>query len=319
MIGRYVWFLALAAAPAVRAGWAESMFDKLEHDWGSAARGTQLSHQFTITNNTGKPVRIASVKPSCHCVSPMVGDHNLQPGQSTILDARMNTGVFLGVKSVTITVYFDRPRRAEVHLRVTAVSSGNPTAGANEVDFGVVSTGAKVEKKLLLDFTGGSHWKIVGVDHDKDKVAASFAEVFRQADRVRYELTLGIAPSAGGALDEKLRFRTNDPKSPEVLVLAKARVEDRLSIAPDSFKIGNAQPGEKVTKTVVIKAPTPFRLMRVNNTNGLFGVKSGAEPKLTQIVVLTMVVPPDPALIPDHLEIHANLPGVSVISLPVTR
>jgi hypothetical protein len=99
------------AAPVGAGSWADAMFEKLSQDFGSVPRGPTLSHPFRLTNNTGGPVHISSVRVSCGCVSASAEDTVLAPGQSTAIQAFVDTRRFLGSKGVTIYVSFDQPQR----------------------------------------------------------------------------------------------------------------------------------------------------------------------------------------------------------------
>jgi Protein of unknown function (DUF1573) len=323
MIARFacVLFLtALATDVHAGSGWAAALVNQTEHNWGTVERGAQLSHQFTITNTTGKDVRIKNVAPSCHCVSPMVTDYTIPPGGTSIIDAKMNTSGFFGSKTVTITVTFDRPRRGELQLRVSTVSSGGANVTSSEVDFGVATLGQKLEKKLLLDFTGAADRKIESVQFNKDKVTASYKELERTTERVRYELTLALPETLPpGQLEEKVLIKTNDPKGGETTVVAKARVEGQITMVPETFKLSQLNPGDKLTRNVIIKSGAPFRIVQVNNTLGMFAVQSGGSDKTVQMVSVTFTAPADAAGIPDHLEFLTSLTDGKPIVLPVVK
>jgi hypothetical protein len=98
------------------------MFQELSVDFGSVPRGPTLSHPFRLTNNTGRTVHISSVRVSCGCVRASALDTVLAPGQSTAIQAAMDTRRFLGTKAITIYVSFDQPHRDEVRLWVQANS-----------------------------------------------------------------------------------------------------------------------------------------------------------------------------------------------------
>jgi hypothetical protein len=323
MIRTTLFFIAIALAPASAqaSGWANDLFSSFEHDWGKVERGAQLTHHFTLTNNTGREVRIKSLNVSCHCTTAMTSTYRIAAGETAIIDAHMDTSGFLGSKSVTIFVRFDRPYRAEVSLRVSAISSGDVNAGPNEIDFGLVSSGAGVEKHLNLDYAGNDAWQIKGIDYNAAHLSASYREAGREAGKgVRYELTLKLLPTAPvGTLEEKIRVRTNDAKTPEFIVLAKAKVEAKVSLTPDSFKAENLAPGAEITRNVIIKADAPFRIIRAANTAGLFKVRSAGEDRTSQLVVLSMTVPADPSTIPDHIELVTNLPENKTIIYPINK
>src|SRR5262249_61328399 len=58
-----------ATAPLPAATWAEALFEGLSRDFGTVPRGPQLTHPFRLTNTTGSPVAIGTIRVSCDCVS----------------------------------------------------------------------------------------------------------------------------------------------------------------------------------------------------------------------------------------------------------
>src|SRR5260221_13333619 len=107
---RYGWVLVASVcltASASAGTWADSLFEELSKDFGSVPRGPTLTHPFRLTNNTGKPLHISGVRVSCGCVSASAAQENVAPGESTTINAQMDTRRFHGAKSVTIYVNFD--------------------------------------------------------------------------------------------------------------------------------------------------------------------------------------------------------------------
>src|SRR5712692_4065264 len=118
---RYI-LVFFAAVMFVSPVWAESMFEERSKDFGIVPRGPVLVHAFRLTNNTSSPVHISGVRVSCGCVSAGALDTSLAPGQSTAIQAYMDTRRFFGSKAVTIYVSFDQPHWEEVRLWVQANS-----------------------------------------------------------------------------------------------------------------------------------------------------------------------------------------------------
>src|SRR4051812_46539353 len=81
--------LVILSAPAL-AG-AADYFTEAGKDFGPTPRGPVLVHYFTITNTTDKVVNIGQARVSCGCVSATVMQNVLQPGQSTVVHAAMDT------------------------------------------------------------------------------------------------------------------------------------------------------------------------------------------------------------------------------------
>lgn len=316
----HLFAVLLALLPT--AGFADGLADKLfvttDHDFGKVQRGERLLHSFPLTNTTGQELRIKRIRVSCGCTQASASSERIAPNESATIDAVMDTSTFQGSKSVTIYVQFERPWRAEAALRVSAVSLGTLSSGQTEVDFGIIPVGAKAVKKLNLDYSGNPGWQITGVDYGNKQLKAEVTEVSRDSSLVRYEMNIELAETAAtGTFEDKIRIHTNDSANSEVIVLVKAKIEPKLSTAPDHLHLKNLIAGQKVTKNVVVKAGDPFKVVRVENTKGMFEVRSSPEAKRTQLVVLTLTVPEDPSQIPGHVEIVTDLPDNQSVSVGI--
>src|SRR5207253_10485587 len=123
-------------------------------------RGPALSHLFSITNNTGTPVHISSVRVSCGCVSASALQTSLAPGQSTAIQAYMDTRRFFGSKAVTIYVSFDQPRWEEVRLWVQANSRDDLMLAPQTFPMGQAKRGSAPPATDTVTFTGNPQWQI---------------------------------------------------------------------------------------------------------------------------------------------------------------
>src|SRR5437868_6837733 len=149
----------LCLASAVGAGsWADAMFTELSTHFCSVPRGPTLSHLFHLTNNTGSPVHISGVRVSCGCVSASALDFNLAPGQTTAIQAHMDTRRFFGTKSVTIFVNFDRPHGEEVRLWVQANSRDDLQIAPETFALGQAKRGSVPSAAVTVTFPGNGPW-----------------------------------------------------------------------------------------------------------------------------------------------------------------
>src|ERR1700758_3792612 len=92
--------------PALAGSGADGMFQELSKDFGTVARGPELSFPFRFTNNTGQTVHAASVRVSCGCTTAQALQTDVEPGKTGVILASMDTRRFLGAKRVTIFVQF---------------------------------------------------------------------------------------------------------------------------------------------------------------------------------------------------------------------
>jgi hypothetical protein len=305
---------------AQAANWANEMFSNRTFDFGTVSRGEKPAHDFVIQNTGTREVRIKAIRVSCSCTTAVAASGRIAPGESSVLTATMDTTGFQGSKAVTIYVQFDRPWRAEVTLRVSCISQGKVGSEVTEVDFGILPQGSDSRKRLNLDYVGPVDWQVKDLDFGNPHFSTEVHEVSRESGKVRYELDIQLLPSAPvGALEDTIRVHTNDPTNPVVVVKAKAQVEADVVVSPASIRLGSTAPGQTVERKVMIKAPNPFRVVRVDNADGLLEYRSDDQAKTVQLVTLTLTMPPKGGEIPQHVDIVTDLNGERIVSLDIQK
>jgi hypothetical protein len=305
---------------AQAASWANEMFPSRTHDFGTVMRGEKPTHDFVIHNSGRSEARIKAIRVSCNCTTAVAASGRIAPGDSTVLTATMDTTGFQGSKAVTIYVQFDRPWRAEVTLRVSCVSQGKLGAEATEVDFGILPQGSDSRKRLNLDYVGPIDWQVKDLDFGNPNFTTEVHEVSREKGKVRYELDIKLLPSAVvGIHEDTIRVHTNDPATPIVVVKAKAQIEADVVVSPASIRLGATSPGQTIERKVMIKAPNPFKVVRVDNAEGLLEYRSDDQAKTVQLVTLTLTVPPKGEEMPEHVDIVTDLGGERVVSLDIQK
>src|SRR5947209_6714206 len=130
-----------AAGSAPAASWADGLFEDLNKDFGSVPRGPTLTHAFRIVNNTKSVVSISNVRVSCGCTTAQALKNVLNPGEETSVLAQMDTNRFLGPRTVTIFVQFDRPRFEEVRLWIRANSRNDFAVTPDILALGTIKRG----------------------------------------------------------------------------------------------------------------------------------------------------------------------------------
>ena len=313
-------YLATPTSILGRSSWTEGLFDGRAHNFGNVQRGAELQHDFLLTNNQSRALRIRDIEVSCGCVRVVPSTRELAPGETAVLKTTLATARFKGDKSVTIYVRFDRPHRAETSLRLHCHIVEASAQDAREVDFGFLTEGSPAEKRLHLDYVGKSDWHVVGLDYGNPHVRTEIQEMSRQGGRVRYELRIAITESAPpGPLTDKIRIHTNDSRNSPVIVSAKAQIQPKLVVLPNTLRLNDLKPGESVKKRLCVKGPQPFRIVRAEETGGMIEVRSSDCPKTTQVVELTLTVPEDADAISDHIRFVTDLAGEQTVSVKIQK
>jgi hypothetical protein len=285
----------LAATPAGAASWADALFDDLSKDFGSVPRGPTLTHLFRLTNNTGSAVHIASLRVSCGCVNATALQADIAPGQTTAVQAQMDTRRFSGSKSVTIYVQFDRPNWEEVRLWVQANGRDDLTVTPEALNLGKVKRGAAPSASTTVTFLGNTGWQILEVQRESNYVQTNLQEIRRQETEVSYQLTASIRNDAPvGKWFTDVWLRTNNPAMPRVRVPLMVEIESPLTVSPTTVVLGQLKPGAESERRVIVRGVKPFKITAVQGTDAELTVKDSTE-EAKPIHVLTVRLKPSKA------------------------
>ena len=134
-----------AAVPALGGDWARKMFEETSHDFGYVARGAKAEFEFVLSNIYLEDVHIAGVRSSCSCTTPRIKQAQLKTYEKGAIIAAFNTRSFLGRKSATVTVTFDKPLYAEVQLHVSGHIRSDVVLSPGSVQLGSVDQGTPAE------------------------------------------------------------------------------------------------------------------------------------------------------------------------------
>ena len=194
----------MIATPAQATSWADGLFNGLSHDFGIVARGPTLSHVYRITNTTGTPVHVSGIRVSCGCTTASIPVADLAPGQSADLTAQMDMRRFMGTKSVTIFVQFDRPQWEEVRLTIAADAREDIAVSPESMAFGNVVRSSIPSKSVTLTIHGAAPPQLVAVQAASNYVQLVAKTVKHTESESVYDVTATIrAPtrrSANGSL-----------------------------------------------------------------------------------------------------------------------
>jgi len=261
------------ATPASADSWAQSMFEELSKDFGTVPRGPMLAHSFHITNKTQQPVHISGVRVSCGCVSASAAQDQLAPGQSTAINATMDTRRFTGVKSVTIYVTFDQPQWEEVRLWVQANGRDDIGISPETLAFGKVKKGSAPSASVNLNILGGG-WTIGDVQTESNYIQASVKETRRENAEVSYQLTARVSADApAGKWYSDVWLKTTNESMSKIRVPLTIEIEPALSLSSSSVQLGDVKPGAEVERKIMVRGATPFKVTRIEGADEFWSVQ----------------------------------------------
>jgi hypothetical protein len=88
-------------------------------DFGRAAAGKVIQHDFVFINAGDEPLEIKDVRPSCGCTTARAWDRNVEPGKSGIIPIQFNSSGFAGPVFKTAIVVSDDTSATNMILQIT--------------------------------------------------------------------------------------------------------------------------------------------------------------------------------------------------------
>lgn len=270
--------------------WAEKMFNTLEHDFGTVARGADTVYRFEITNLYKQPMNILGVRSSCGCTSPTIENNTIKTYEKAYLVAKFNTHRFTGLHGATLTVSFGAPFPAEVQVRVHGNIRGDVVFTPGAVEFGKVDEGEIREQQINVSYAGRADWKVIDVTNDNDYFEVEMEELPRTRDKASYNLLIRLKDSVPvGFIKDQLTIVTNDRRSDSqrIPLFVGGHVVPEISVTPETLVLGNVKAGEPVTKKVVVRGKKPFKILDVNCGDNCFNFNTDEESKTLHLVEIT--------------------------------
>jgi len=260
----FVVFAVFAASTSFAQDWARNMFKITEHDFGSVARGAKAEYRFVFENLYMEDVHVVSVRTSCGCTTPSVENELLKTYDKGAVLAHFNTDTFLGQRGATLTVTIDKPFYAEVQLHVKGFIRGDVVVEPGSVQVGAIDQGVGADQTVTINYAGRSDWQITDVKSSNSYITAKAVETGRNYGQVSYALQVHVDPTApAGYLDDHLMLMTNDEAGQQVPVLVEGRIMPGITVSPTALFMGVVQPGQKVTKQLVVKSKKPFKILGI--------------------------------------------------------
>jgi len=285
-------FTGLFAEPAFAYEWAEKMFNKLEHDFGTVARGAETVYRFEITNLYKQPMQITGVSSSCGCTTPTIENGTFKTHEKAYVVAKFNTHTHVGRKGATLTIRFAPPYQAEVQVRVHGNIRSDVVFTPGAIQFGSVDQGTTKEQRISVNYAGRNNWKIMDITNDNDFFEVELQETSRHNGKVSYGLLVRLKDNLpAGYVKDQLTVVTNDgrPESQRIPLYVEGRVVPEISVMPEVLVLGKVESGKPITKKLIVRGKNPFRILDVNCGDDCFTFKTDENSKTLHFVELTYV------------------------------
>lgn len=301
---------SLCTGDASAKEWAQKMFTVTTHNFGHVAHGAKTEFAFELQNTYEEDVHIAEVRSSCGCTTPTISKQTLKTWEKGSIVTTFNTKSFQGQRNSTITVVFDRPFRAEVQLSVAGYIHNDVDFQPGSVMFGDVTQGTAVQQTVAVTYFGRANWNITDVRSANDYLEVELSDAQRQAGRTVYQMTVKLKPNApAGFINDTLTLVTDDRNIPTVPLTVEGKIVPPLTVSPSALFLGVLQPGQSVTKQLVVRAKTPFKIVAVHCDGEAFQIKTNDQARAVHLIPVTFTAGDMPGEIQQIIEIETDLPA----------
>lgn len=304
--------ICLMLAPAASAqDWALKVFNATSHDFGTVAKGSKAEYRFKIKNLYEEDLRILRIESSCGCTTSRVSKRELRTFETADIVAIFNTRDFTGHKSATLKVVLECVSQAEVQLRITGFIRSDVVTVPGAIDFGTVDQGSVAEQRLQVTYAGRDDWRILDAKTADPWYEVEMKEVARGNGRVAYDLLVRMTGQAPlGYVKDRLILVTNDGQAGEFPVDMQGRVTSDITISPKKLFIGVVRPGQKVTKNLVVRGKTPFRIIDVECPDDCFKIEPSKDAKSVHLIPVVFTAGDDPGRVARTINLRTDHGGV---------
>jgi Protein of unknown function (DUF1573) len=233
--------LGLIAALLLGGSWALAVdrpgvtFPEPVFDFGRAARGDVIEHEFVLRNEGTVPVRIekASMTPPL-LATRMPGA--IAPGATANIATRLDTSQLQGPFQGELVVYLDDPSQSQIVL-----SFAGEVVGAIEVDpmpalFVVGQRGSGAEQSVELINHEAEPLQILDIRHPHEAFSTMLETLLPGQ---RYRLTVKLRPDGpGGRRSDPILVHTSSRTMPSIRIVAHTYLRNRVYVFPDSVDLG---------------------------------------------------------------------------------
>lgn len=311
--------LAVLVPSASAENWAEKMFKETSHDFRIVSRGAKSEYHFEFRNRYEQDVHVAAVRSSCGCTTPSITKDTLKTHETSSVLATFNTRSFIGSKSATITVVFDRPSYAEVQLKVTGFIRTDITFDPPEVNYGEFASGESPEREVTITHSGNSNWEITDVRSHCQHLQVRLNPPERLPNLVRYRMIVRLNDSMPeGDIREQLTLISNDRDFPTTEMLISGRVRPTVSVSPASVSLGDTSATGSQEKRLVVRGEEPFEILDVQCADQRFEFEVPTGEKKLHFVKLRFQGDGSEDPIAEKIRIVTDLPGNKSASCIVT-
>ena len=243
----------LSLCPLAQARTAKTVstihFDEPSFDFGDVYRGDQLTHRFRFVNIGDGTLQIQGVHAACGCTAVELDrGKTYQPGDSGVVDIKLDTADFGGSVVKTVTVMTNERVMPDRTLTLKAFVKAEIDATPPLADFGEVHPGMHQAQVITIKPLGGAKLDVTGVDFNAAALDVTSA---KSGETVVLTVTLkdGLPP---GFFKELLTVKNNSAHLKELPIPVRATIKGAVEASPAYLEFGAINPTEQSRRSLLL-------------------------------------------------------------------
>src|SRR5690606_40607319 len=111
---------------------------------------------------------------------------------------------------------------------------------------------------------------------------------------------------------------TNDRRATTFPVKVEGRIVPELAVSPAALLLGSVQPGQEVTKQIVVRAAEPFKIVDIRCSEQGIRCQPSDDAKAVHLLPAKFTVPNKPGKVECQIEIITDRDGQQSTTVPLT-
>ena len=176
------------------------------------------------------------------------------------------------------------------------------------VSLGEVYAGSQAEQAVTVKYAGRDDWQVIDVLKPDEFFDIQVQEAARGNGRVEYSMSVRLTGDApAGYINDELFLVTNDQTLEKIPLSVTGRVIPSVTVSPASLALGVLQPGERVTKQIIVRAQKPFQVTDVHCDGNCLSFKSPRGAKKLHFIPVTFTAGDEPNNLAMTINIKTDL------------
>ena len=242
-------------------------FDHDRFDFGKIYSKKELSHTFTLHNNSQSQVEITEIKTDCGCTAAIMDQTPLEAGAFAQITMTIQPEQLSGFEKKQATVYVRQDDKIQwFNLTITAEMTNLLKIYPEHVYFKKIYYGEGGSEEVIISTEKNEDISITGIEALEGHFELSFSPFPEVSDTsiddpkipvpqkvTRWKCIITLPKDTpAGRFQGKIGINTTSSTQPQISFPVFGVVRSQISILPTQCYFGSLQPGKNYEKTITI-------------------------------------------------------------------